>query len=256
MCRSVQHKKNTHGAWLALQALGRSFQELCFPAVCLICRQPLPAFAALHLCQACRGRIHLVAPPYCQCCGVEFASGDNHLCGPCLRQRPHFGKARAILRYDEACAALVHAFKYGGKTVARATFCALAQETAVLSDLTEPDWIVPVPLHRRRLKERGFNQAVVLARYLFPAAAPKIAVSLLIRPRWTEPQTSLNGQERRRNLTGAFAVVRPERLAGRRILLIDDVFTTGTTLDECAKVLLANGAASVEALTLARVEKW
>lgn len=238
-----------------LQALDGSLRELCFPAVCLLCRQRLPAFTAIHLCPDCLPRIRPIAAPFCTCCGVPFAGGGNtHYCGPCLTKPPHFSKARAIFRYDDASAALVHALKYGGKTVGRATFCALAKEALPLADLAAPELILPVPLHRRRLQARGFNQALVLARFLFPQERRRIAVDLLRRSRWTDPQTTLSGRDRRQNLAGAFAVSRPEAIVGRRILLIDDVFTTGTTLNECARVLKDHGAAQVEALTLARVK--
>ena len=238
-----------------LTALGRSLRELCFPAVCLLCQTGLPAFSAVHLCPACRAGIRVIEPPLCQCCGVEFSgAGDSHYCGPCLASPPHFSRARAIFRYDDGSAKLVHAFKYGGKTVGRATFCALAQEVVPLADLSPPELIIPVPLHAKRLKERGFNQALVLARILFPKERQRIAPRLLVRTRWTEPQTALSGRERRQNLGGAFAIRQPERIYGRQILLVDDVFTTGTTLNECAKVLKAHGAVRVEALTLARVE--
>ncbi|MDD5759335.1 MAG: ComF family protein [Desulfobulbaceae bacterium] len=240
----------------SLLALAQSLRELCFPAICLFCQQQLTAFTPLHLCQSCQSRIRLIQTPLCQCCGVEFASttGDNHYCGPCLAKPPYFSKARAILRYDDESAKLVHAFKYGGKTVARSTFCALAERATTLADLAPPELIIPVPLHRKRLQSRGFNQALVLARFLFANERRHIAVNLLRRNRWTDPQTTLSGKERRQNLKGAFSVNKPEKILGRRILLIDDVYTTGTTLNECAKILRENGAAQVEALTLARVE--
>jgi len=234
--------------------LYRSLQELCFPAVCLICQRSVPAFSEIHLCPGCREKMSLIAPPLCLCCGVEFAAGgESHLCGRCLAQPPGFTRARAIFRYDEASAALVHGFKYGGRTVARQTFRALAALALPLADLEPPDLIVPVPLHPKRLKERGFNQALVLARFLFPEQRRLICPNTLIRNRWTEPQVALSGQQRRRNLGGAFSLRRPDRVAGRRVLLVDDVFTTGTTLNECARVLKQHGAARVEALTLARV---
>lgn len=237
-----------------MRELGRALRELCFPAVCLLCQESLPAFSAVHLCPGCRAGIRLIQPPLCQCCGVEFiGSGDSHYCGFCLASPPHFSRARAILRYDDESAKLVHAFKYGAKTVGRGTFCALAKEVAPLADLAPPELIIPVPLHAKRLKSRGFNQALVLARFLFPAQRKRIAPHLLIRIRSTEPQTTLSGRERRQNLTGAFAVRHPDRIRGRHLLLVDDVFTTGTTLNECAKVLMGHGAARVEALTLARV---
>jgi len=179
--------------------------------------------------------------------------GGDHFCGPCLAHPPFFRLARAVFRYDDESAPLLHAFKFHGKTVGRATFGALAGKVAPLADLAPADWIVPVPLHRRRLRSRGFNQALVLARFLFPNQGAKIATNLLVRSRWTEPQTTLSGGERRRNLGQAFSAPHPERLLGRHLLLIDDVFTTGSTVNECAKVLIENGAAAVDVLTLARV---
>lgn len=196
----------------------------------------------------------MIQPPLCLCCGVEFsAGGDSHLCGACLAKPPHFNRARAIFRYDDASAALVHSFKYGGRTVARQTFRALADRATPLAEMESPELIIPVPLHPKRLKERGFNQALVLAQILFPKGRKLISPDLMIRNRWTEPQVGLSGQNRRQNLVGAFSVRVPKKIAGRRILLVDDVFTTGTTLNECAKVLQASGASQVEALTLARV---
>jgi len=243
------------GTAALFSALGRSLRELCYPSVCLLCREKIAPFSPLQLCPGCGARIRLIRAPLCLCCGVEFAgSGESHTCGACLTKPPHFSRARAILRYDEASAKLVHAFKYGGRTTARATFLALARQATPLADLDPAELIVPVPLHRARLQERGFNQALVLARFLFPAEGKRIVPDLLIRTRSTHPQVSLSGRERRQNLGGAFAVRRPEQVAGRRLLLVDDVLTTGTTLNECAKVLLAHGAAEVQALTLARVQ--
>ncbi|MBU0483759.1 MAG: hypothetical protein KKB30_04510 [Proteobacteria bacterium] len=118
-----------------------------------------------------------------------------------------------------------------------------------------PDLIIPVPLHKKRLQERGFNQALILARYLFPQQRKIIQQNLLERHQWTPPQTSLNGQARRNNLKNSFRVINNNQIPGKKILLIDDVFTTGTTVNECAKVLKQTGALEVQVLTLARVEE-
>ncbi len=228
--------------------------ELCFPPSCLLCRTGLPAFGETQLCPNCRTKIRLIAPPLCRCCGTEFlGAGENHLCGPCLASPPYFERARSVFRYDDQSGRLLHAFKYGGKTAGRRTFAALARESGALSELAEPELILPVPLHPRRLRARGFNQALVLALFLMPERRERIRPDLLRRHRWTEPQTSLSGQARRQNLSGAFSLGDPTRVRGRRVLLVDDVFTTGTTINECAKALRQAGAAQVEALTLARV---
>ncbi|MBA3013323.1 MAG: ComF family protein [Proteobacteria bacterium] len=231
-----------------------SLKELCFPAVCLICRTGLPAFTEIHLCPDCLKKITLIQPPLCLCCGVEFtAYGDNHLCGACLTKPPHFSRARAIFRYDDASSTLIHGFKYGGRTVGGQSFRALSIYAKTMTDLDTPELIVPVPLHPRRLKERGFNQALVLAHILFPDQKKAIFADLLTRTRWTEPQVALSGHERRQNLGGAFSIKQANLIDGRRILLVDDVLTTGTTLNECAKMLKIHGAIQVEAVTLARV---
>jgi ComF family protein len=120
--------------------------------------------------------------------------------------------------------------------------------------LSPPDLIVPVPLHPERLRQRGFNQAQLLAGIFFPERRQKLHLSLIQRLRATPPQTGLTGEMRRRNMKGAFGVTAPEQVAGRTVLLIDDVLTTGATVEECARVLQRAGAGDVQVLTLARVE--
>jgi len=134
------------------------------------------------------------------------------------------------------------------------TFTVLLARVPTLGDLREkPDLIIPVPLHKKRLRQRGFNQALELARLFFPGEKRRIQPTILLRSRWTTPQTGLDGKHRRRNLAGAFQVRDARRVQGQRILLIDDVLTTGSTVNECARVLRQNGAGNVEVLTLARV---
>jgi ComF family protein len=161
--------------------------------------------------------------------------------------------ARAVLRYNDDVAKLVHSFKYAGKTYCHSTFAGLKARSLPAEDLAAPEIIIPVPLHRQRLQERGFNQAAILAALFFPDAKQRICVDALSRTRRTPPQTGLRGKDRRKNLKNAFAVDRSSQVKGKAVLLVDDVFTTGTTLNECAKILKKYGAADVQALTLARV---
>jgi len=161
--------------------------------------------------------------------------------------------ARAVLQYNDDVATLVHSFKYAGKTYCHSTFAGLKARSLPAEDLATPEIIIPVPLHRQRLRERGFNQAVVLAALFFPDDKQRIDVDVLIRTRWTPPQTGLSGKDRRQNLKNAFDVQKPEQVKGKSVLLIDDVLTTGTTINECAKTLKKYGAIDVQALTLARV---
>ncbi len=125
-------------------------------------------------------------------------------------------------------------------------------EKSLIHQLSTPDIIVPVPLHPTKLRSRGFNQSVLLAKVLFPNQQDKIRHSL-VRTRHTRPQTGLKGGERRRNVVGAFAVRQGEVVRGQKICLVDDVYTTGTTVNECAKTLKKAGAVRVEVATLAMV---
>ena len=208
------------------------------------------------LCADCWERTDFLAPPCCDACGVpfEFETAAGALCAACLRRPPAFDRARAVFRYDESSRTLVLAFKHGDRTDAAPAFGEwLARAGAEL--LAECDLLVPVPLHWTRLFQRRYNQAALLAQAVARSSRLPVAPSLLVRCRRTPSQGGLSPAARRRNLRGAFAV--PARamagLEDRRMLLIDDVLTTGATAGECAKALLAAGARGVDVLTLARV---
>ncbi|HXG53231.1 MAG TPA: ComF family protein [candidate division Zixibacteria bacterium] len=232
-----------------------------YPPRCRACRERIRGSDSEYFCVPCRGRIRLIQPPLCTICGRPFpdASGGDHRCGACLARPPRFSRARAWACYprEETDRAplreVLHRFKYGrkialGKPLGRlmALGCAgfLAQYAS--------DLIVPVPLHPRRLRWRGFNQSVVLARQVSRVYAVPLDPFALRRVKETPPQTQLSEEERRRNVRGAFAVREGAELEGRRVLLIDDVYTSGATVNECARALLRAGAEEVCVLTLAR----
>ena len=232
----------------------RTASKLFFPASCLVCHATLASRQDLHLCPRCLADFSLIQPPYCRCCGQIFpdTAGSNHLCSVCLTTPYYFSKARAILAYKEPAASLVHSFKYGGQTTAFSTFRELWQQTGLKNDLDRPDVIIPVPLHVKRLQERGFNQALLLAEILFDDQREKIRPNILKRQINTPHQTTLSGKARRQNLKNAFIFTGKERLKGKKIVLIDDVFTTGSTLNECSRVLSKAGANDIQVITLAR----
>jgi ComF family protein len=155
--------------------------------------------------------------------------------------------------YDGAVKALIHRFKYDNKVQSRRPLGLLAAKQLMpFVTGVEPDVLVPVPLHRKRLRHRCFNQAVLLSEILGREWRLPILRTNLRRIRWTEPQINLSAEERVRNVRGAFSVTNPGDLAGKRVVLVDDVYTTGSTVGECARVLIAAGTEAVYVVTVAR----
>lgn len=234
----------------SLQALA----DLCFPPSCLNCGISLQQSAILF-CDSCLEKIKFIHKPYCPCCGIMFLSGENHLCALCLKKSWHFTRARSIIVYNAPAAKAILGLKFGGRKAALKTFAKFKQQCSPCGDLVTPDCIIPVPLHSNRLRQRGFNQSLLLARAFFPDEKKKIKKTTLQRRRDTVSQTGLDGLSRRRNMRDAFLVHKGTEVYGKKIVLVDDVFTTGTTVNECARALKQAGAAQVDVLTLARVAK-
>jgi ComF family protein len=208
-------------------------------------------------CTLCWPSLRFITAPHCECCGdpFEVPASPNSRCGICSAAPPPWQRARAIWRYDDASRRPVLALKYQDRTalatIAAPLLCRVGQQL-----LHAPGaLLVPVPLHWSRLATRGFNQAALLADAVREISAVPVEKHLLRRARRTAPQQGLDRTQRQSNVRKAFVV--PEsaapRLAGRAVILVDDVITTGATAAACAKVLLAAGAASVDVLTLARV---
>ncbi len=242
-------------ARLARSAL-RGAADLLLPPSCFACGEPVATQGLL--CAACFPRFRFIGPPLCHCCGLPFAhageAGEGGLCQACLEHPPAYDHARAAWLYDEASKPLVLAFKYGDRTDLAPAF-ARAMAAAGAGLLAEADLLAPVPIARARLVSRRYNQAGLLAAELGRIAARRVGQGLLIRRRNTAPLADLPARERARMLAGAIAVA-PRHAAsvpGRRVLLIDDVLTSGATANACAEALLAAGAAGVDVLTVARV---
>jgi len=231
--------------------------DVILPPICHICHSYIPNAGTLHICPTCRDRLPLVSSPLCPLCGIPFSgAGGDHRCGTCLTHTPHFNSARAHFLYEGPIRDLIHSFKYNQHTHLRYPLALLTLEgmSGFLTD-HDPHLIVPVPLHRSRLRKRGFNQAVLLGRVISHQLSLPMLTDALVRTRPTEPQIELSAAERRLNVKGAFTVNRPDHVAGKRILLLDDVMTTGSTMDECAKELKKAGAAVVIAATVARTAR-
>lgn len=228
--------------------------DVFFPPLCHVCRTFIPAAGELHICRDCRELMPQIMAPLCVVCGVPFAgAGHDHICGSCSISAPRYDAARAALAYEGASRDLIHAFKYRNKTHLRRPLALLIIEG--LSEFIRsrrPDLIMPVPLHRKKLSSRGFNQAVLLGEILSLRLQIPLDRRNLRRIRWTEPQVNLTAGDRRANVKGAFAIHQSALAKGCRVLLVDDVLTTGSTAEECGRVLTAAGASDVTVITVAR----
>jgi ComF family protein len=228
--------------------------DAVLPPSCLSCGAPVDEAGAL--CGACWKALHFLESPLCECCGLplEGAGAGDMLCGGCIADRPLYRRARAVLGYDDASRKLVSRFKYRDRTELAESFAGwMARAGRGL--MSECDLIAPVPLHSLRLLMRRFNQAALLALSMGRRSGVPVVPDLLRRVRFTPPQVGLSAEARRRNVAHVFRLRarHAEQIKDLRILLVDDVLTTGATAEACARVLLRSGAAAVDVLTLARV---
>ncbi|MDD4025695.1 MAG: ComF family protein [Kiritimatiellae bacterium] len=235
-------------------ALAARVADWFYPRVCPGCGA-LSDRPGRHLCWECRRRIELYEEGVCERCGLHAEGGVAHgfVCGACRAAPPSFDRARSAGRFAGVLREQIHLFKYGHALW-------LTRDLADLLEgclrahfaFDEVDAVAPVPLYPARRRERSYNQAAVLARELAGRIGRRCETAALIRIRHTATQTALDAPRRRANMRGAFEAARPERVRHRRILLVDDVMTTGATLNECARVLKKAGAYTVWAVTLAR----
>jgi len=256
--------------------------DLVFPAFCSICEGTLGAGRRDPLCGRCWGAITRLGDPWCHVCGassptaasfagpqrvehgregatppreVRFSErggvAPSRPCSTCMGDRPAYDYARSAAVYEGALREALHAFKFSGKRALARPLGDLAVEQCVASLLEGIEAVIAVPLARERERERGFNQAALLAQRIAKRLGLPTRPRWLARVRATRPQSDLPAAERRVNVRGAFRASRA--VAGRHVLIVDDVLTTGATLGECARALRAGGARCVGVLTVARV---
>jgi ComF family protein len=231
--------------------------DLLLPPLCLSCDAPVGS--ARTLCPACWGEIHFIAAPFCSCCGAPFEVpvGDGMLRGGCIGNPPHFNAARGAMLYNDASKRLVLSFKHSDRTYPAWALTAWMHR-AGQEFWAEADYLVPVPLHRWRLFKRRYNQSALLAQHMGAIAAKPVLVDALLRLRPTPTQGHMNRKERQENVKGAFGL-NPRyaaQLQDKTIILVDDVLTTGATVNECSTVLLKAGVKAVNVQTLARVKAF
>lgn len=244
----------------ALPRSARTFLRGCanilFPPVCLACNELVEQQGAL--CSECWNQMEFCAGPACDICGYPFEYQMEHhtICGACIQQPPPYGRARAVFRYNSISRQLVTSLKYHDKTHI-VPYIADWMVRAGEDILADADYIIPVPLHRRRLWMRRYNQSALLSQHITRKTSVPTLYNALVRTRYTPPQAGLNYKQRIKNVTGAFQVIAKYRfrIKGKRIILIDDVLTTGATVKACARALLKVGAQRVDVLTLGQTVK-
>lgn len=232
----------------------RGLADFLLPPVCLSCRTPVDR--AGQLCGACWAKIDFISAPLCDRLGVPlpFDTGETALSAMAIAKPPAYDRARAVAAYDATMRGLIQSFKYRDRHEGLPLFGRwLVQAGAPL--LADGELLVPVPLHRSKLWARRFNQSALLAGEVSRLSGVPVAYRLLNRVRRTKSQVGLSADQRRRNVSGAFSVGVEDAgvAAGKKVLLIDDVITTGATMEACARVLRAAGASRVDALATARV---
>lgn len=228
--------------------------DLALPPLCLSCGIGVEAHGAL--CGQCWREIEFIDAPFCPVSGVPFPydPGEGIVSAAALASPPAYASARAVMRYTDHSAKLVHRFKYADRMEGSPAFGRwMARAGASL--LKNADLLVPVPLHRRRLFSRRFNQSAELARQISKVSGVRLVPDLLERVRATRPQVGLSGEARRRNVAGAFRVANAHVALTREriVVVVDDVITTGATVEACARALRNAGAREVRVLCLARV---
>jgi competence protein ComFC len=245
-----------HNGISFLRSVLKGTKDILYPKVCVVCRHSLhSAGSDEHVCADCLKKIKKHAPPFCIRCGRQLKrqSIAKNICPQCIRRQFHFDRTFSSCQYEGTIKELIHAFKYKQKEHLSATLSKLMIE--FIREYHVPmeiiDYIVPMPLSSAKLREREFNQAKTLSTHIAFAFNKRLLDTSLLRHRHTKTQADLAWQERLENVKDSFSVSQPETIAGKNILLIDDVLTTGATASEATKALKKAGAGVVFVLTLA-----
>ncbi|MCE3233438.1 MAG: competence protein ComF [Rickettsiaceae bacterium] len=239
-----------------IKPLFKSALDTIFPPQCMACRKFVQEKGGL--CHSCWEAIDFISSPQCDKCGVPFelATHTELLCGKCISDAPKYYKARAVFLYDDSSSSIITRFKYGDQIHTSSSFAKwmvrVGQEV-----LKDADVVVPVPLHKRRLFSRRYNQSALLANSIGVEAGIDACNDMLLRVKNTKPQAGLTLNQRAVNVKGAFALnpKHKAKVIGKNVILVDDVITTGSTINACVNALLKAGAGQVSVLTLAMTVK-
>lgn len=235
------------------------FINILLPPRCIKCGEILSKHNGL--CPQCFAKIDLISEPYCYCCGHPFIDTANvrfakkQICGNCLKEKTHlFKMQRAAFIYDDNSKDLIIDFKFHDKTSSAEVLANMLFVAGKDIWAENPDYLIPVPLHKKRLHKRRYNQSALLCKFLSLKTMVPSDYFSLERVINTVPQVSLTGAKRKNNLKKAFRLKNPEKFKNKSVVLVDDVKTTGSTLRECAKVLHNAGAKNIYSLTLAQTD--
>ena len=239
-----------------LRRLAKGLKDLIYPDCCPGCGLKLaPDKARKFICASCRDKLEMNLPPFCVSCGrhLEGASVEKNICPTCLKVKFNFDRAFSPCRYSGITKKLIRDFKYTGDDYLGEGLGKIMNEFIGEYNLPvgEMDFIIPVPLHKSRLREREFNQAEILSGQIGRECKKTVLPQVLMRPKPTKTQAELDPEGRRLNMENGFCVIRPELIREKNLLLVDDVLTTGATANQAAKSLKESGAKRVILLTLA-----
>ena len=240
-----------------LRGLAKGFKELIYPKTCICCKSHLKNKSSIEgfVCIQCWDKIPLNLPPFCQRCGRNLKKPNLHknICSRCLKSVLHFDRAFSPCVYDGPTKEIIHAFKYKGKDYLGKILAKPMVDFIKEYDLPMPfiDYIVPVPLHHTKLREREFNQAQILGKNIADIFTKELLTDALIRTRPTQTQTELETDNRFLNVKNSFKVINEDKIKNKNILLVDDVLTSGATASEAALTLKNAGSRLVFVLTLA-----
>jgi competence protein ComFC len=232
--------------------LKEGFLDILYPpdVSCVLCGEEASIVPGFNLCRACYDQLPFIRPPLCSICGKPLDEGE--ICPDCLVQEHLFHQACSVFEYTSVIQKLIYRFKYGGQIyLAPLLGRCMAEKLETMEGWSSIQGLVPVPLHPNRRRKRGFNQAELMAREMEKRTAIPVLDQVLIRRRDTSAQAGLRRLERMENMANAFALRNREEIRGKVLLLIDDIYTTGATADQCSRVLMEGGASRVYVMTAA-----
>ena len=233
-----------------IQQLFETAITFLFPAQCKVCEKNIGLESIPYLCNGCWDSLEIVTPPWCEICGIQNVDG---VCDVCATNPPRYGKLRTVAFYNAILQRIIHLYKFEKRrSLAKHLSYMMVNHLPNDCNLKEYDYILPIPIHKNRLRERGFNQSTLIAQGISNKIGIAICTDAIIRSRNTSPQSSLTRDARQTNVVGAFEIKNRNLIKGKRILILDDVFTTGATVNEAVNILWNEDPIEIDVLTLAR----